>query len=99
MARPPSIIPKKHLHTTLPHDIAARLDLFLWSEVEGRVPSGAYQEFLCDRIREFFDQRKLDLAPFLLNAQIGQHIISASPYTLAALTKHLKGEDDDGSQY
>jgi hypothetical protein len=59
VARPPSIIRPVRLSTTLPEDIRARLDLYLYSEVEGRVPLGAYQKFIIERIREFFDRRHL----------------------------------------
>lgn len=49
------------LQTHLPESVRTRLDLFLFSEVEGRIPMGAYQEFLIQRINEFFEWRKLDL--------------------------------------
>jgi hypothetical protein len=43
------------LTTYLPEDIRAQLDIHLFSEVEGRVPHGAYSKFLAERVREFFD--------------------------------------------
>lgn len=52
------------LTTTMPESVRALLDLHLWSEVEGRVPKGAYQQFLLERIREHFDWQSLDLTPF-----------------------------------
>jgi hypothetical protein len=52
--RPPNITRPVKLTTTLPEDIRAKLDLFLYSELEGRVPKGAYQAFFLERIREFF---------------------------------------------
>lgn len=52
--KPPKIIRPIRLHTTLPEDIRAKLDLHLYSEVEGRVPFGAYQKFILERIAEFF---------------------------------------------
>lgn len=55
MSRPPNIIPPTRLTLRLPEDVRARLDLYLWSELEGRVPFGRYQEFFLARIREFFD--------------------------------------------
>ena len=39
MPRKPAVTPNKHLHTTIPADLAARLDLPLWcigGMVEGR---------------------------------------------------------------
>ena len=60
MRRPDVIRPIK-LTTTLPEDIRGRLDLHLYSELEDRVPKGAYQRFLIERIQEFFDSRPLDI--------------------------------------
>jgi hypothetical protein len=52
--RKPNILRPVHLHTTLPEDVWTQLTLYLYSEVEGKVPKGAYQKFILDRIREFF---------------------------------------------
>ena len=60
MPRPAAITPNKSLHTTLNADLAAKLDLLLYSEVEQRVPKGAYQEFLQARIQEYFSTRRID---------------------------------------
>jgi hypothetical protein len=62
--RQPNILRPIKLNTTLPEDIRTKLDLHLWSDVEGRVPKGAYQRFFLDRIREYFDHRTLDLAEY-----------------------------------
>ena len=62
MRRPDVIRPIK-LTTTLPEDIRVKLDLHLFSDLEDRVPKGAYQKFLIDRIQEFFDSRPLDIGP------------------------------------
>jgi hypothetical protein len=56
MPRKPNIIPSIRLGTTIPEDLRAKLDLYLFSEIEGRVPQGAYQRFICERIREFFNK-------------------------------------------
>jgi hypothetical protein len=50
------------MHTTLPEDLMARLDLLLWSDFEGRVPKGAYQKFFEARMREFFSWGRCDLS-------------------------------------
>lgn len=60
MPRHPNILRPIKLTTTIPEDLRAQLDLYLFSEVEGRIPQGAYQTFLCDRIREFLTWRRLD---------------------------------------
>ena len=57
MARQPDILRPIRLNTTIPGDLRARLDLHLYSEVEMRVPKGAYQRFICERIREFFEPK------------------------------------------
>ena len=56
-----SIIRPIKLTTTFPEDVRVKLDLHLYSEVEQRVPKGAYQTFLVDRIRKFFSHRQLQL--------------------------------------
>ena len=86
--RPPLIERPTQLCVSLPETERARLDLHLWSEVEGRVPKGAYQSFLVARLREFFSWRSLDLAPFL-GSLPGERIIRGSPETIAALEAAL----------
>lgn len=58
MARPASNNPKVSKHISLSVENVARMELELWSEVEGRVPVGA-QGVLVDRLlTEYF--QKLD---------------------------------------
>lgn len=62
--------PLKHdrptlLHLALPLSLRAQLDIHLYSELEGRVPKGAYQAFISERIREFFSEERVELAPGL----------------------------------
>jgi len=61
MSRPQNILRPVKLTTTLPEDVHSKLTLYLYSEVEGMVPRGAYQSFICDRIREFFEHKRLDI--------------------------------------
>jgi hypothetical protein len=56
-----SIIRPVKLTTTFPEDVRVKLDLHLFSTIEGRVPKGAYQTFLVDRIRTFFSNKQLQL--------------------------------------
>lgn len=91
MPRKPAVTPNKHLHTTIPAELAVKLDLFLWSEVEQRVPQGAYQSFICDAIRDFFNKRTVDVAPYIPSATIGQHLITGTPETLRAVITVMKG--------
>jgi hypothetical protein len=54
MPRRPNIDRPTRLELKLPESLRAKLDLHLFSEVEGRVPKGGYQAFFEQRIREFF---------------------------------------------
>ena len=58
MSRRPNIIPSTRLTLRLPEDIRAKLDLYLFSDLEGRVPLGRYQEFFVARTKEFFESLK-----------------------------------------
>lgn len=53
----PNIIRPTKLTMHLPEDVRARLDLYLFSPLEGRIPKGAYQRFIVERIQEFFSKR------------------------------------------
>lgn len=91
MARKPNLVPPTLLNLSLPADIHARLSLHLYSELEQRVPHGAYSRFIVDRLNEFFRSKQLDLAPYAA-VDPGLFIVSASPVTLEVLKKTLKGE-------
>lgn len=56
--KPPNTIPPTRLEVYIPSDIRARMDIHLYSSLEGRIPHGAYKKFLCELIRDFFE--KLD---------------------------------------
>lgn len=56
--RPPNVLRPSKLTTYLPEDLRAKLDLYLYSEIEGRVPHGAYARFLAERVKEFFDKKQ-----------------------------------------
>jgi ferredoxin-NADP reductase len=61
MARRHNIVRPIPLNTAIPEDIRAWLDLHLFSELEGRVPKGAYQAFILRKIKEEREWRRLDL--------------------------------------
>ena len=65
MSRRPNLIPSIMLNVALPQDVHTRLTLYLFSELEGRVPLGAYQRFFTERVREFFQSKQLDLSPYI----------------------------------
>lgn len=57
MARHPSLDPATRLEVAVPQSLRVRIDLLLFSEVEGRVPHGAYSEYFCRLAREDFERR------------------------------------------
>ena len=75
----------------LPASARTRLDLLLFSEVEGRVPKGAYQRFFLERLHEFFNLRTADLSD-ALNQPPGTHTIRAKPDTILAITAVLRSK-------
>lgn len=58
MARQPNILRPIRLNTTFPEDIRAKLEIHLYSPLEGRVPKSAMQKFLLERIREYFEEKR-----------------------------------------
>ncbi len=91
MPRPTNTIPTVNLTVRLPQDIHARLALHLHSDLEGRIPFAAYQKFLTERIKEFFESDRLDLAPFA-GTTPDAFVVRGSPEAVAVLRKALKGE-------
>lgn len=91
MPKPPNAIPSIPLNVALPQDIHARLSLHLYSNLEERVPFGAYKEFFVARIKEFFSTERLDLAPFA-GTEPGAFVVSGSPAAMSVLRKTLKEE-------
>lgn len=65
MPRRPNLERPVPLNLKLPEGLRTKLDLLLWSEVEKRVPRGAYQEFFIGLINQYFDRlaEKLDVQP------------------------------------
>ena len=51
MPKPRRTIRPTYLNLALPEDIRAKLDLHLFSDLEGRVPHGAYSRFICHLLR------------------------------------------------
>lgn len=50
-----SLQPPTKLTLHLPKDVRERLDAHLWSEVEKRVPQGAYQRLFVELLEEYFN--------------------------------------------
>lgn len=78
------------LNLKLPETIRGRLDLELWSELEGRVPQGKYQEFFVARLHEYWNSKVLNLAPFGFPDAF---VVRGPKEVIEALEKFLKGEN------
>lgn len=60
MPRPRNAIKSIEKNISIPEDLVARVELELWSELEGKVPFGAWKELIVRLLREHFT--KLDAA-------------------------------------
>jgi hypothetical protein len=89
MARRPDVIRPVKLTTTIPEDVRTRLDIHLYSDLEGRVPQGAYQTFFVDRIREFFDWQTFDLSEIFPELPEGQYRVKGPFETINLLRSRL----------
>lgn len=65
MPRRKNVLRPKEFHATIPEDMKAKLDLALFSDVEGRIPFGAQQAFLLEAIRIRYEWIGLDLGLLL----------------------------------
>jgi hypothetical protein len=88
--RPPSIRRSRPLNVHLDEELLTRVDILLFSELESRVPKGAYQKLFNSLLTQWLDQRELDLAPYL-GSLPGEHLVLGHAETLAALNQHLTG--------
>jgi len=57
MARPRKTVRTVPKNICLPEDLVAKLELELYSEVEGKIPFGAQQEFFTKLLRDYFNQK------------------------------------------
>ena len=92
--RKPNIEASVPTNLHLPETMRARLDLILFSEVEGRVPKGAYQKFFMERLSEYFTTRTADLSA-TVGAPAGTHFVRAKPETILALVAILRSQDHE----
>lgn len=91
MPAPTLLIPTIALTVRLPEPIKAKLDLYLYSEVEGRVPKGKHQEFFIRLLNDYFESKRLDLAPFM-NGDPGVFSVRGSVESLEVLKKIITGD-------
>lgn len=60
MARPRKVVRTIFKNIAIPEDLVARLELELYSELEGKIPFGAQQEFFSKLLREYFAKGERD---------------------------------------
>ena len=89
MSKRPNTIPSQQLNVALPLPLYTQLSARLYSELEGRVPHGAYSRFMVDLLRGDFADEVLDLAPFVGSIP-GAFIIQGSPEAIKALKQLLE---------
>lgn len=58
MARPKQTTPSVQLNVALPQPLADKLAIELFSELEGRIPTGAYKIFFTDILTQYFESRR-----------------------------------------
>ena len=89
MAKTPNLIPSKPLNVALPLPLLVKLSSALYSDLEGRVPHGAYSRFLIDLLQVHFTEQALDLAPYV-GSEPGTLQITGTPEAIRALTARLE---------
>jgi threonine synthase len=58
MPRPKQTIPSTFRNIAIPQPLADKLDLHLYSELEERIPTGAYKEFFSNLLVQYFEALK-----------------------------------------
>lgn len=58
MPRPKQTTPSAFRNIAIPQPLADKLDLELFSELEGRIPTSAYKNFFSNLIIQYFEQRR-----------------------------------------
>lgn len=91
--RRPNAIPSQQLNVALPLPLYTQLSAILYSELEGRVPYGAYSRFLIDLLRGHLTAERLDLAPFT-GAAPGALCVQGSPESITQLRQLLESQNE-----
>lgn len=89
----PNAIPSQPLNVALPLPLYTKLGAHLYSDLEGRVPHGAYSRFMIDLLQGYFAQKALDLAPFAGTAP-GGTVVTGTPEAIMVLRKLLEQSGD-----
>jgi len=91
LGRPKLVEPTERVHFHMPQGLYARIALSLHSEVEGRVPYGAWGNLINPLLKEHLEHSTLDLAPYL-GKPAGAFLVKGHPTVLASLEQKLKGQ-------
>lgn len=59
MAKPKNAVPTVEKKIQIPMDLVTRMELELYSELEGKIPYGAQSEFINRLIREHYHQKDI----------------------------------------
>lgn len=87
--KPKNLIPSSTLNVALPQPLYLKLSAHLFSELEQRVPHGAYSRFLTNLLQAHFAHRVLDLAPYA-GTQPGGMQVTGSPEAITLLQRLLE---------
>ena len=77
------------INLQLDEALMARVDLALWSPLEGKVPKGSYQRFFNDLLRRAFEQIDLDLGPYT-GSLPGEQVVRGTTSSIEALRQTLE---------
>ena len=61
MGRPTKTLRSIQKNIAIPEDLCTKLELELYSTVEGRIPHGAQQEFFEKLLRSYFQEKEKQL--------------------------------------
>lgn len=87
MPRAKPVSPNVLLKAWITPELLTRLQLHLFSQVEGKIPHGKISEFVSDRLREFFGWKQLDLSPYGLP---GGYFVKAPAAMIDELKRKLE---------
>ena len=92
MSRTASLNPNDRLNIAINPELKARIGLILFSEMEGRVPKGAWQAFIEARMREWLQWRQQPLEQFGFPPGF---FVTGPAEMVEAVTDRLKGIEND----
>ncbi len=90
MPKPANPTPSRSINLHLPADLAMKVSLHLFSELDGRVPQGAYARFFIPLIKQYFAAAHLDLAEWT-GAEPGECMVHGDERVIKLLNDILIG--------